>query len=110
MACVGVSDGVAVVAFDPCEGGVAEPVGGDLLGCDPGEVVSDAMPEVVVAAGRDGPSVGVAEKLLFGVIGAAVIGVSLEVGHEGGDGLPAVGPGLFAEQDQALGGVEVMGL
>ena len=60
----GAGDGVAVVALDPGEGGVAEPVGGDLLGGDPGEVLADSGPEVVVTAGGDGAPVAVAEKLI----------------------------------------------
>jgi hypothetical protein len=51
VAGVFVGDGVAVVAFDPGEGGVAQPVDGDVLFGHPGEVFADALPEVVVAAG-----------------------------------------------------------
>jgi hypothetical protein len=56
-----VGDGVAVVAFDPGEGGVAEPVGGDALFGDPGEVGADAVPEMVVAAGGQWGAVAVAQ-------------------------------------------------
>jgi hypothetical protein len=78
VAGVGVGGGVAEVAFDPGEGGVAEPVGADLLGGGPGEMVADAVPEVVVAAGGDGLAVLVAQELAAGVGGAALVGVVLE--------------------------------
>jgi hypothetical protein len=100
----GAGDGVAVVAFDPGEGGVAEPVGGDLLGGDPGEVLADAGPEVVVAAGGDGVAVAVAEQLFGG--GAASL---LVVDEGGGDGLPAGGAAFLVEVNEALFGVEVAG-
>jgi hypothetical protein len=61
VACVGVGDGVAVVAFDPGERGVAQPVGADVLGGDPGQVLADATPQVVVAAGGDGGAIAVAQ-------------------------------------------------
>jgi hypothetical protein len=57
-------DGVSEVAFDPCECCVPEPVGADLLGCDPGEMLSNPGPQVIIAASRDGLSVSVAEQLL----------------------------------------------
>jgi hypothetical protein len=41
---VGVGDGEPEVALDPGQGGVAEPVGADLLGADPGQVPADADP------------------------------------------------------------------
>ena len=49
----GAGNPVPEVAFDPGEGGVSEPVGGDALGGDPGESVPEAFPEVVVAAAGD---------------------------------------------------------
>jgi hypothetical protein len=51
VAGVGVGDGVAEVAFHPGQGGVAQPVGADLLGGDPGQVLANAMLRVVVAVG-----------------------------------------------------------
>jgi hypothetical protein len=53
---------------------VPEPVSADLLGGDPGEMASDADPEVVVAAGGDRPAVGVTEELPSR-LGAALVGV-----------------------------------
>jgi hypothetical protein len=50
VAGIGAGYGVAVVAFDAGEGGVAEPVGGDALAGDPGESVTEAFPELVVTA------------------------------------------------------------
>lgn len=44
----GAGDAVAVVAFDPGQCGVSEPVSGDALGGDPGETVAETFPEVVV--------------------------------------------------------------
>jgi hypothetical protein len=109
VAGVGAGDGVAKVAFDPGEGGVSEPVGSDLLGGDPGEVVADAGPEVVVSAGGDGVPGAVAEQLLGGGA-ASLLGVVEDGAHEGGgDGLPARGAALLAEEDEALLGVEVAG-
>src|SRR5690349_17827441 len=62
VAGVGTGDGVAEVALDPGEGGVAEPVDGDLLGSYPGQVSAEPCPEVVVAASGERSSVAVAEK------------------------------------------------
>jgi hypothetical protein len=47
---VGAGNTVSVVAFDPGQGCVAEPVGGDALGGDPGQQLAKTGPEVVVAA------------------------------------------------------------
>ena len=41
-----------------------EPVGADLLGGDPGEMLSDSGPQVIIATSRDGLSIAVAEQLL----------------------------------------------
>ena len=40
---VGAGDSVPEVPFDPGEGGVAEPVGGDALGGDPGESFTESF-------------------------------------------------------------------
>jgi hypothetical protein len=53
VAGVGAGDAGAEVSFDPGEGGVSEPVGGDALRSDPGEGLADAVPEVAVAAEGD---------------------------------------------------------
>jgi hypothetical protein len=50
VAGVGAGDAVAEVPFDPGQCGVAEPVGGDALGGDPGESFAESFPVVVVAA------------------------------------------------------------
>jgi hypothetical protein len=73
---VGAGDGVAVVSFHPGQGGVPEPVGADLLGGDPRQVLADAVPEVVVAAGGDRAAVEVAQELPGG--GGAALGGVLE--------------------------------
>lgn len=52
---VGLGDGVAEGAFDPGDGGVAQPVCGDAVQRDPGQFFADACPEVVVTALGDGP-------------------------------------------------------
>ncbi|GAA2701274.1 hypothetical protein Apa02nite_053980 [Actinoplanes palleronii] len=44
VAGVGAGDAVTEVAFYPGEGGVPEPVGGDALSGDPGELAADAIP------------------------------------------------------------------
>jgi hypothetical protein len=61
---VGACDGVAEVAFDPGQGGVAQPVGGDALGGNPGQVLADSLPETVVAVPRDRSSIAVAQELI----------------------------------------------
>jgi hypothetical protein len=109
VAGVGAGDGVTKVAFDPGEGGVSEPMGGDLLGGDPGEAYADALPEVVVAAGGDGVLVAVAEELLGGGAAALFVVVGEGVHEGGGDGLPAGGAAFLVEEDEALFGVEVAG-
>ena len=53
MASVRLRGGEAEAAFDPGQDRVSYPVGADLLGLDPGQVFAEAVPEVVVAAGRD---------------------------------------------------------
>src|SRR5688500_19058787 len=63
MACIAVGDRLAEVPFDPGEGGVAQPVGADLVAGGPGQVAADAVPEVVVAAFADGSAVAVAQYL-----------------------------------------------
>ena len=61
---------------------------------------------VVIAAGGDRPSVGVAEQLPSG--GAPLLGVLVQVGHQRrGHRLPTHGPALLAESNEALIGVEV---
>jgi hypothetical protein len=49
----GARDGVAEVAFHPRQRGVAQPVRGDALRGGPGQVFTDPVPQVVVAADRD---------------------------------------------------------
>lgn len=58
---VGAGYAVSEVAFYPGEGGVAEPVGGDALGGDPGEAVAEAFPEVVVVSAGEWAAVAEAE-------------------------------------------------
>ncbi len=82
MAGVGAGYGVAEVAFDPGQGGVAEPVGADLLAGDPGQVFAEALPEMVVAAPGQWCSVAVAQQRSAVVGGAAFVGVAEQVGHE----------------------------
>ena len=61
---VGVRDGEPEVALHPGQGGVADPVGADLLGADPGQVTADALPQPVVAAVGDRPPVALAQQPL----------------------------------------------
>lgn len=83
VAGVGAGDAVAEVPLDPGEGGVAEPVGGDAPVGDPGEVVTKAVPEVVVAAGSHGAAGG-------GMVNEAV-------GERGGDGVPPGGAAFLTK-------------
>lgn len=75
MAGVGAGDAVAEVAFHPGEGGVAQPVGGDAVGGDPGQLIAEAVSEVVVASVGEWLSVAVAQQGVGGQEGAAAGGV-----------------------------------
>lgn len=57
-------DGVAEVPLDPCQRGVADPVGAHLLRCDPRQMLVEPLPETVVSAPGDRVAVAVAQKLL----------------------------------------------
>jgi hypothetical protein len=106
---VGAGDPVAEVAFDPGEGGVAEPVGGDALSGDPGESFAESFPEVVVAAAGERVPVAVPQQGIGRVDGAAGCGVvDQAVRERWGDGLPADGVALLPELDQAAVGVEIL--
>jgi hypothetical protein len=105
---VGAGDAVPVVALDPGEGGVAQPVGGDAVSGDPGELLPETFPEVVVAASGERAAVAVAQQRISGCCGAAGRGVFGQAGGEGGaDGLPADGAAFLPEKQQAVGDVEV---
>jgi len=109
VACVGLGDREAELAFNPGQGGVPYPVHADLLGADPRQDAADPGPQAVIAAGGDRPPVPVAQQLPArpGVPPLAVLG---EPGHQGGrDRLPADGLPFLAQPDQALAGVEVIG-
>ena len=109
MACVGLGDREAELAFNPRQDNVPYPVHADLLGADPRQDAADPGPQAVIAAGGDRPPVPVAEQLPArrGVPPLAVLG---EPGHQGGrDRLPADGLPFLAQPDQALAGVEVIG-
>src|SRR6266536_1579346 len=106
----GVGDGIAKIPFDPRQGGVAQPVCGDVLAVDPGQVAAESVPEVVIAAIGDGFAVGVAQQRTGGVGGAAVFGVAEQMIHQGGgDRLPAHRFPLLPQTDEVPGGVEVLG-
>jgi hypothetical protein len=108
MAGVGARDAVTVVAFDPAQSGVAEPVGGAALRGDPGQQLAEAGPEVVVAAAGQDATVAIPQEAVGGQYGAAAGGVVCQARREGrADGLPAEGAALLAELDQAVVGVEV---
>jgi len=77
-------------------------------GGDPGQVLADPGPEVIVAAGGDRLACGVAKQLAM-LWGVTVLGVALQVRHQRrGDGLPAGSFALFPQEDQALGRVEIL--
>jgi hypothetical protein len=64
---------------------------------------------VVVASGRDWPSIAVAEQWLIGIV-ASLLTVDQEVVHEcRRDRLPSHCSAFFVEEDEALLGVEVGG-
>jgi hypothetical protein len=90
VAGVGAGDAVAEVAFDPGQGGVPQPVDGDALGGGPGRPLSEAGPEVVVAAGGQWPAGAVAQQLILLCAGAAEPGVVEQMGGQfQADRLPA---------------------
>src|SRR6266511_2184339 len=62
VAGVGASDAVAEVAFDPGQGGVPQPVGGDALGGHPRQLLAEAMPQVVIAAAGQRTAVAEAQQ------------------------------------------------
>lgn len=108
MAGVGTGDAVSEVAFDLGQGGVTEPVGGDALGGDPGQLVAQACPEVVVAAAGHGTPVAETQERIGGQGRAVVGGMVGEAVCEGrANGLPADGVAFLPELDQALFGVEI---
>lgn len=107
VAGVGACGGIAEVALYSGQGGVAQLVGGDLLGGHPGQVGAEARPEVVVASAGDRRTTGVAQQRAV-LDGAAVLGVVVQVGHQGGgDRLPAHGLALLPQEDQTLVRVEI---
>src|SRR6185369_15025223 len=80
----------------------------DLLGRDPGQVLPEPLPKVVVAARRDRLAVSVPQDLIGWVVRAALVGVCNEVAHQGGrDGLPPHGFALLFQSDKALLDIEV---
>ena len=86
---VGPRDRVAEVAFHPGQGRVTEPVGADLLGGYPRQVLAEAQPEVVVAAGGDRLPGPVTQHLVPRPTGTAALRVITQVMHQrGGNGLP----------------------
>ncbi len=82
-------NGVAEVAFNPGQRGMAEPVSAGLLRGDPRKMSADADPEVVVSAGSDWASIFVAQQLAAHR-SVTLLVVVLKVRHQGGgDRLPA---------------------
>jgi hypothetical protein len=67
---VGAGDPVPEMAFDPGQGRVPEPVGGDALGGDPRRSFADAFPQVVVAAAGQTTPVAIPQKWVGGQDGA----------------------------------------
>jgi hypothetical protein len=88
----------AEVPFDPGQGGVAQPVGGDALGGDPGESFTEPVPELVVAAVGQPGAVAEAQQPIGREVGATCLGVLGQPGGKvEGDGLPAQGTALLGE-------------
>ena len=105
---VGLGDGEAEVALDPGQDRVPYPVHADLLGRDPGEVLAEPPPEIVVTPGGDRLAVGVSQQALAGVEAAPAFAVREQVRHQRGRyGLPAHGLAFLVQPDQALLRVEV---
>ncbi|MEU0561467.1 hypothetical protein [Dactylosporangium sp. NPDC006015] len=80
------------------------------MGGDPGQVLADAVPELVVAAaGQDG-AVAVPQQGVGGQDRAADCGMLGKAGGEvGADRLPADRAALFSEQQEAAFSVEAGG-
>jgi hypothetical protein len=108
MACVRLCDGEAEPALDPGQDGVPYPVGADLLGFHPGQVLAQSLPQMVVPPGGNWRAVRVPQQALAGVQAASAFRVREQVGHQcRRDRLPAIRPALFVQPDQALLGVKI---
>jgi hypothetical protein len=106
----GASDRIADGAFDPRDDRVSQPVRGDALGGDPGQVLADALPEVVVPAVGDRSAVVVPQQLRGAgrIAVATLVPVRQQRPHQGRrDRLPALGAALLMQPDQALLRVQV---
>ena len=82
MACVRLCDGETEPALDPGQDGVPYPVRADLLGFHPGQVLAEALPQVVVPAGGNRRAVRVPQQALAGVQAAPAFRVREQVGHQ----------------------------
>src|SRR6266536_3245566 len=99
---------IAEVPFHPRQRGMPQPVRGDALGGDPGQLFADAFPEVVVAAAGDRLPVAVPQQSICGRDRATAAGVLVEVGGEvEGDRLPAQRGALLGQLYEAVFGIEV---
>ena len=108
VAGVGLRGGEAEAAFDPGQDRVPYPVRADLLCLDLWQVLAEAVPEVVVPAGRDRLAGRVAEQTLWGLQAASGFRVGEQVGHQcRGNRLPALRAALLVQPDQALLGIEI---
>ncbi|GAA3249754.1 hypothetical protein GCM10010532_096070 [Dactylosporangium siamense] len=95
--------------FDPGQGGAAQPVGGDALRGDPGQVPADAAPQFVVAAAGQGAAVAVPQQRVRRQDRAADGGVLHEAGGEvEADRLPADCAAILPQLQQAAVGVQVL--
>src|SRR5712691_10018422 len=82
VAGVGFGDGEAEVALYPGQYGVPDPVHADLEGLDPGEVLAEPPPQMLVALHGDRPAVGVSQQALAAAESAPVFAVGEEVPHQ----------------------------
>jgi hypothetical protein len=73
---VGACDSVSEIPLDPCQRRAPEPMGTHLLRGNPRQVLTEADPQVIVAARSDGASVAVAQELAIWR-GVTVLGVLL---------------------------------
>ena len=84
VACVGLGDREAELAFDPGQDSMAYPVHADLLCFDPWEMLPEAVPQVVVPPGADGSAGCIPEEALACAESAPGLAVCDEVSHQGG--------------------------
>ncbi len=105
----GPGDGITVVALDPSQRRVPQPMRGDLLSSDPGQVSTEALPEVIVSAGADGTATPIAQQLPGRLWGPLVTVLEQTLHQGGGHRLPSNRLALLPQPHEALVDIEIGG-